>query len=123
MMKKFKTIFCDIDGSIFRYRKFEKYTEEEAEVLPGAQEKLSQWKSENHMVILTTARPEYLRDHTVEELNKNNIPYDRLIMEIERGPRVLINDMDPDKPGARASGINLIRDEGFQGQPWTDIGL
>ena len=30
-------------------------------------------------------------------------------MGIERGPRYLVNDMDPNKPGERAIAINLIR--------------
>jgi hypothetical protein len=34
-------------------------------------------------------------------------------MGIERGPRYLINDMDPAKEGERAIAINLIRDEGI----------
>ena len=58
-----------------------------------------------------------------KELLVNDIPYDRLIMEIERGPRILINDMDPNKPGQRAMGVNLIRNEGFEGIDWTDYGL
>ena len=41
------------------------------------------------------------------------VSYDRLIMGIERGPRYLINDMDPNKPGERAIAINLIRDKGL----------
>jgi len=65
------------------------------------------------MIILTTARPEYLRDHTVVELHENYIPYDRLIMGIERGPRYLINDMDPNNPGERAIAINVERNKGI----------
>lgn len=122
-MEKFNTIFCDIDGSIFKYRKFEKYTEEKPEVLPMAREKLAEWKQAGHMIILTTARPEYLREHTVKELTESDIVYDRLIMEIERGPRFLINDMDPDKPGKRATGINLMRDQGFVDQRWWTMGM
>jgi hypothetical protein len=34
-------------------------------------------------------------------------------MGIERGPRYLINDMDPNKPGERAIAINLERDRGL----------
>jgi hypothetical protein len=34
-------------------------------------------------------------------------------MGIERGPRYLINDMDPNNPGERAIGMNLIRDKGI----------
>ena len=122
-MKKYNTIFCDIDGSIFKYRKFEKYQEESPEVLPGVQDKINEWYKQGHMIILTTARPEYLRKHTELELSVNNIPYHRLIMQIERGPRFLINDMDPDKPGERATGVNLIRDKRFQSQDWQSINL
>jgi hypothetical protein len=72
------------------------------------------------MVILTTARPDYLHDHTVKELQENGIMYDRLITGIERGPRILINDMDPNKPGQRAFGVNLNRNEGFQSIDWSN---
>ena len=122
-MKKYNTIFCDIDGTLFKYRKFETYETSDSEVLPNVINKMTQWKNEGHMIILTTARPEYLREHTQKELNQNTIPYDRLIMEIERGPRVLINDMDPNKPGKRATGVDLVRNEGFVAINWEEAGL
>ena len=56
---------------------------------------------------------ENLREHTILELTKSYVPYDKLIMGIERGPRYLINDMDPNKPGERAISINLKRDKGI----------
>lgn len=122
-MKKYKTIFCDIDGTLFKYRKFETYETSSPEVLPDVKEKIDQWKNEGHMIILTTARPEYLREHTEKELNQNKLNYDRLIMEIERGPRILINDMDPNKPGKRATGVDLLRDQGFVNINWEELGL
>lgn len=121
-MKK-NTIFCDIDGTVFKYRKFETYESTEPEVLSNVREMFNKWKEEGHMIILTTARPEWLRGHTIHELETNDIVYDRLIMEIERGPRFLINDMDPDVPGTRATGINLERDIGFEHEDWTQWGL
>jgi|TARA_B110000503_G_scaffold143739_1_gene247842 uncharacterized HAD superfamily protein len=123
MMEKKSTIFCDIDGTIFKYRKFETYESSSPEVCPNVKEKLQQWKDEGHMILLTTARPLHMHLHTEKELAVNDIPYDRLIMEIERGPRVLINDMDPNKPGQRAMGVNLIRNKGFEGIDWTEYGL
>ena len=113
-MEKKNTIFCDIDGTIFKYRKFETYTISEAEPILNTIKYLNDnWES-GHMIILTTARPAGLRVHTEKELNAHNVRYDRLIMGIERGPRYLINDMDPDKEGERAIAINLIRDKGIE---------
>jgi hypothetical protein len=114
------TIFCDIDGTIFEYRKFETYETSIVKVLPEVKKKFDSWRNDGHMVILTTARPEYLHDHTVKELNDGGILYDRLIMGIERGPRLLINDMDPNKPGLRALSINLTRNEGFEFVDWSE---
>jgi len=111
-MKK-NTYFVDIDGTILKYRKFETYKSSKAEVIPSTLEYLQRVKEEGHMIILTTARPEELRIHTVMELNTNNVPYDRLVMGIERGPRYLINDMDPKIKQERAIALNLIRDEGI----------
>jgi len=112
-MEKKNTYFCDIDGTIFNYRKFETYKTSEPKVIPSTLEFLNVVKEQGHMVILTTARPEDLREHTYHELAKSKIPYDRLLMGIERGPRYLINDMDPNKPGKRAIAMNLIRNEGI----------
>ena len=112
-MEKKETYFVDIDGTIFVYRKFETYQTTEAEVVLSTKRFLQQKRDEGHMIILTTARPEDLRQHTILELTKNNIPYDTLIMGIERGPRYLINDMDPNKPGKRAIAINIERNGGI----------
>ena len=115
---KKNTIFCDLDGTLLKYRKFESYKESKAEVTNGSVNILKKWKNLGHMIILTTARPESMRKHTVSELKNNNIPFDRLIMGIERGPRFLINDMDPNKPGERAIAINLFRDLGLKTIYW-----
>ena len=112
-MDKKNTYFVDIDGTIFIYRKFETYETSQAQVIKSTKQYLQQVNDEGHMIILTTARPEEMRDHTIHELYFNNVPYDRLIMGIERGPRYLINDLSPKEPGDRAIAINLKRDEGI----------
>tara|TARA_Y100000356_G_scaffold119581_1_gene111357 strand:+ start:76 stop:444 length:369 start_codon:yes stop_codon:yes gene_type:complete len=122
-MEKKNTIFCDIDGTLFKYRKFETYKSSKAEILPDVKKKMDEWNNEGHLVILTTARPEDMREHTEKELAENDIPYGRLIMGLERGPRYLINDMDPGKPGERATGVNLDRDTGFWMTEWDKMGL
>ena len=45
-MDKKNTIFCDIDGTIFKYRKFETYTSSPAEPIPSTIEYLKQQKEE-----------------------------------------------------------------------------
>ena len=112
-MEKFNTYFVDVDGTIFKYRKFETYENTEVEPIQSTVDFLYQKKKEGHMVILTTARPKELKDHTLLELEKHNIPFDRLVMGIERGPRYVINDMDPSKSEKRAFAVNLERDQGI----------
>ena len=112
-MDKKNTYFVDIDGTIFKYRKFETYESSDAEVVQSTYDYLIEQRNAGHMIILTTARPEYLRKHTMKELVSNGIPFDKLLMGIERGPRYLINDMDPNKPGPRAIAINIERDGGI----------
>lgn len=111
MIKKC-TIFCDIDGTIFEYRKFETYQTSSPTIVENVKQRLLKANEEGHCIVLTTARPEYLRDHTLIELQMANIPFHQLVMGIERGTRILINDMEnPEEK--RAYGINLLRNEGF----------
>lgn len=113
-MEKKNTYFIDIDGTIFLYRKFDTYLTTEAVAIKSSKQFLQRKKDEGHMIVLTTARPKDLRVHTEYELGVNNIPYDYLIMGIERGPRYLINDLDPNVEGKRAIAINVLRDEGIK---------
>ena len=110
---KYKTIFCDIDGTIFKYRTFSKYQIQEAEVIESTREYLLFMKNNGHHIVLTTARPEGLREFTINELEAHRIPYNQLVMGIERGSRILINDRENDSDEDRAISVNLRRDEGF----------
>ena len=114
MEHKKRTVFCDIDGTIFKYRKFEELKTTKPELTSNALSKLKKWKREGCMIVFTTARPEQYRDHTVKELLMSGVPWDKLIMGIERGPRYLINDMDPNKPGLRAVAYSIKRDSGLK---------
>lgn len=113
-MIKYHTYFFDIDGTILKYREFEKYEETAAELTPGALEKLQEIKEAGHTIVLTTARPEKLRSFTVAELATFDVPYDQLVMGLPRGVRHLVNDMSPRTPGQRAIPWNLVRDEGLE---------
>jgi hypothetical protein len=53
-----------------------------------------------------------MRKSTEAQLRRAGIIYDKLIMGIGGGARVLINDLKPDRPGDTATAINLKRDTG-----------
>jgi len=112
-LEKKKTIFCDIDGTIFSYRKFETYETSPAQIIESTLDSLKLWNSGGHHIVLTTARPEWLREHTIKELKTNSVPYDQLVMGIGRGTRILINDRDVDDIEDRAIAVNLSRDQGI----------
>lgn len=112
-MTKNNTIFCDIDGTIFKYRKFDTYEETLPEIIQSTLDYLNEEKSKGSFIVLTTARPETMIGHTMKELIRCKVPFDRLIMGIGRGTRYLINDKDPELDEDRAVSINLVRDKGF----------
>lgn len=88
-----KTLFCDIDGTLFVHRStLHKMITEEPELLPGVIEKFTEWREKDYYIMLTTARPEGCREITERQLAKLGVFYDRLVMGLPVGPRVVIND-------------------------------
>jgi len=109
---KYKTLFCDIDGTLFVYRKFETYKTTVPQPIPSVIEKITSLFDTGHCVVLTTARPESLRELTMKELKMYDIPYNQLVMGLARGTRYLINDKEDDSID-RAISINVSRNVGF----------
>tara|TARA_A100001515_G_scaffold118434_1_gene100688 strand:+ start:3874 stop:4557 length:684 start_codon:yes stop_codon:yes gene_type:complete len=89
-----KTIFCDIDGTLIQHVNPTEKTNQisTVNILPGTLQKIKLWDSKNYNIILTTGRKESLRKITEEELSKVGIIYDKLIMGIGPGDRIIIND-------------------------------
>jgi uncharacterized HAD superfamily protein len=111
-MIKHSTIFCDIDGTIFKYRDFYELQDVKAEVIESVAKYLRLHQELGSHIVITTARPEDLRYWTTHELNKNNIPFHQLVMGIGRGKRILVNDHKKDED-PRAIGVPIVRDEGL----------
>ncbi len=108
-----KTIFCDIDGTLLKHHGgLYPITQNKPELLPNAIEAIVSWKNKDYTIILTTGRPESMRELTVEQLSGFGIFYDMLIMGLPRGERIVINDKKPD--GTKTAGaINIERNEGI----------
>lgn len=107
-----KTIFCDLDGTVFLYCEdfIDAAFSKSLKALPDVAETMSEWHCRGYHIVLTTARPEGMRPITVEQLKNAGIIYDQLVMGISAGPRYLINDFNPlETPDGKAFAINVLR--------------
>lgn len=103
-----KTIFCDIDGTLI----IQDNNYGKAPLLPNVASALKNWSDKGYILVLTTARDPMFEKETRDQLNLLGIKYDKLIMGISAGVRVLINDKS--FSGERkAFAFNLDRDRGF----------
>lgn len=114
-MIKNSTYFVDIDGTIIKYRQFDKLLKTKTEPIQEVIDKVNKEYENGSHIVVTSARPiEYL-EFTKTELKSIDLKYHQIILGIGRGTRFIINDIDPENPNVkRAVGINLIRNEGFK---------
>lgn len=113
--KGVKTIFCDIDGCIFRHSgpDFIK-VHPTLDLLPGAIDKFHEWMDKGYTVVLITGRPPSLRQITLQQLEGAGLWFNHLIMGLPRGQRVVINDCKKDTNEPTAAAINIKRNEGLK---------
>jgi uncharacterized HAD superfamily protein len=109
-----KTIFVDIDGTIFKQKKnLSDIFDEELELLPGVKEAFDNWNWKGYKIVITTGRKESTREATEKSLRQANLFWDHLIMGLDAGgQRVLINDT-PIKDRVTAVSYCIPRDQGF----------
>lgn len=111
-----KTIFCDIDGVLFKHNgDILRQPIDPPEVLPGVVEKFQDWDRKGYRIYLVTGRRESMREQTEAQLKSIGIFYDMLIMGVGGGLRVIINDRKPNGSDDTAMAINLIRNQGLEG--------
>lgn len=109
------TLFVDIDGTLVKYRKFSELSESVLTPIQDVIDYVNGHHDAGSVVVITTARPESYRLFTKQELEKLGVKYSQIIMDMGRGTRVILNDIDPENPDLpRAIGINLQRDEGLK---------
>lgn len=119
-----KTIFCDLDGTVFAHaHMISDVLTENAQLLPGVLDKFNSWDSQGHKIVLVTARKESTRKFTEDALTRLGIAYDHLIMGVTSGARVLINDKLNEDDADRALAVNVITDRGMTNIDWETLGL
>lgn len=120
-LRKRCSIFCDIDGVLLKHSPHSS-CEVDSNVKLDGLHLLNQWKKSGHKVILTTARNEKYRNKLIKLLEEFNIHYDKLVMSLPAGPRILINDSKPSKIFTpQANAIELERDCGLSGVNFANI--
>lgn len=113
-MSRPKTLFIDIDGTLIKHHgSLSEQITNPPELLPGTLEKLNQWDREGCRIILVTGRRESVRSITEQQLASLGIFYDKLIMGIGGGRRVVINDFKPNSIEETAGHICLNRNQGI----------
>ena len=113
------TIFSDIDGTIWKHEYDVRHSMNGTQrLLAGVFDSFLDWHRQGFKIILTTGRPESLREETERQLRELGIFYNQLVMDCGPGPRVLINDMEErsteTKFTSKAHAVSLIRDHGME---------
>ena len=110
-----KTIFCDIDGTLIKHKGNQtQQIVQTPELLPGSLEKINEWDKKGYQLILITGRRESLRKVTEKQLLSLGIFYDKLIMGISSGERIIINDLKQDSKKPTASAYCPPRNFGLE---------
>tara|TARA_R110002012_G_scaffold52290_2_gene134284 strand:+ start:471 stop:842 length:372 start_codon:yes stop_codon:yes gene_type:complete len=111
-----KTIICDIDGTLVKHISPLETTKPgfKMQLLPGTLEKLAEWDVKGYNIILMSGRREGARKETERQLSEVGVIYDKLILGVGGGIRVLLNDKKPDGTTETALSYNLIRNKGIR---------
>jgi hypothetical protein len=102
------TWLIDIDGTIFLHNG---HLIGDDQVLPGVREFWSQIPACD-LIILLSARAEDQRNRTIQALMKCGLRFDKLILDLPHGERLIVNDRK--RSGLNtAIAINVERDAGL----------
>lgn len=114
-----RTYFIDIDGTILTLLPEVIDIARESIIPPigNPSKKLCELYKSGHTIILTTARPESMRDITIKQLSAIGVIYHVLLMNLPNGPRILVNDITQET-GLKAFAFNIKRNsEGIDNIP------
>lgn len=110
-----KTVFCDIDGCIFKhYGDMSTILHNKWKLLPGVRNIFAEWCKKGYTIVLITGRPESMRDFTHRQIIEAGLFCHHIIMGLPRGQRVVINDMKSGENIPTAASISIKRNEGME---------
>ena len=108
---QYRCLFVDIDGTLVSNSSihFSPYVGTGDPLNSNISLLRSLYDSGKVKIILTTSRPERLRQLTISEMMEYNIPYNELIMGLPHCKRIIINDFAKSNPYPSCEAINLPR--------------
>lgn len=108
---QYRCLFVDIDGTLVSNSSihFPPYVGTGEPLNSNISLLRSLYDSGKVKIILTTSRPERLRELTIDEMKRYNIPYDTIIMGLPHCKRIVINDFANSNPYPACESINLPR--------------
>ena len=108
---QYKCLFVDIDGTLVTNSSihFPPYVGSGNSIQENIDFLNDLYNSGKVKIILTTSRPEELKDITIIELKNKKILYDHLLMGLPHCQRILINDFAKSNPYPSCSAVNIPR--------------
>jgi hypothetical protein len=102
-------IFCDIDGTLICAQGKHEYYDTPVPLKENIS-KIQELEKDGSVIIFTTARPDNVRDRTIEMLQGLGFEDIKLLTGLPNAKRILINDYNSANPFPRAIAINIKRD-------------
>ena len=108
---QYKCLFVDIDGTLITNSShhFPPYTGSGEPIENNIDYIAELHEQGKAKIVLTTSRPERLRQLTIMELQTKGIPFDELVMGLPHCQRVIINDFARSNPYPSCKAINIPR--------------
>lgn len=108
---EYKCLFIDIDGTLVENSSihFPPYLGNATPLQKNIELIQELHKSGKVKIILTTSRPEKMKELTIQEMNKIGVPYSQLIMNLPHCKRIIINDFANTNQYPSCEAINIPR--------------
>lgn len=108
---QYRCLFVDIDGTLVTNSSvhFPPYVGNGESLQNNIDHLNSLRKSGKVKIVLTTSRPNYMRELTIKELDEKGVLYDELITGLPHCKRVIINDFAKSNPYPSCEAINIPR--------------
>ena len=111
VQKNYRTYFCDVDGVLMKNcgKYGSKNWSNNREIIKENMESIKSLQDKGAQIVITTSRPEELREDLEAILAENGIRPYAILMGLNHASRVVINDFAPTNPYPSGMAISVPR--------------